>query len=790
MVRLSALDRKLWRDLWHMRGQAFAIALVVMCGVGTYVMFISTLASLRTTQDSYYREYRFAEVFATLKRAPESLRQRIAAIPGVEVVDTRVVAQVRLEMPDFPEPVTALMVSLSDVGQHGLNALHLREGRLPLPARPDEVVVSTPFAKAHGLHPGDRFDAILKGRRQTLRVVGTALSPEFIQQLRPGSAFPDPKRYGVMWMERRALGQAYELDGAFNDLALSLRPGADEQDVIERVDELINPYGGLGAYARVDQRSHRFLMQELQQLGTLAGLFPTIFMSVSAFLLNVVMGRLVAMQREQIATLKAFGYGNLAVLWHYLKFVAVIAGAGVISGTALGVWLGKALSAIYMEFYYFPFLRFSLEPMTVVEAAIASLLAAGAGTVMAVWRAASLSPAQAMRPEPPARYHETGLEKLGLKRWLSQPTRMIVRHIRRRALQSAVSVLGIALACGIILTGLFQRDTVGYMLNVQYDMSQREDLSLSFTDPTAYSARYDLLGMPGIEHVEVYRAVPVRLRHGHLEYRTGIRGVEPGGDIQRLLDAELRPVALPPDGMLLTDYLAQILDVRPGDRIVVEVLEGNRPRREATVVGVVKEYLGVSAYMDLTALNRFMHEGPTISGAYLSIDRAQIGTLYARLTDTPRVAGVAERVQEIRNFNRMMDETMLFFTYVATAFAVVIAFGVIYNSARIALTERSRELASLRVLGFTRAEIAYILLGELGLLTLVAIPLGLWLGEGMCYYIARTLQSDLFRVPVVLEPRTYAFAVTVVLVSSVLSGLAVRRRLDRLDLIAVLKTPE
>ncbi len=787
---MSALDRKLWRDLWQMKSQALAIALVVMCGVGTYIMFLTTLGALRVTQDSYYRDYRFAEVFVSLKRAPQPLRQRLQDIAGVDQVETRVLAQVRVDMPAFAEPVTALMVSVSDSGRHGLNALHLSAGRLPAPERPGEVAVGKAFAQAHALQLGDRFYAILNGRRQALTLVGTALSPEFIQQMRPGSVFPDYKRYSVMWMGRRALGQAYDMHGAFNDVALSLRPGADSQYVIDSVDELLRPYGGLGAYARKDQLSHRFLSQELEQLGTLASLFPAMFMGIAAFLLNVVIGRLVAMQREQIATLKAFGYGNLAVLWHYLKMVSLIAGLGIVSGTALGVWLGQALSGIYMEFYHFPYLKFSLQPVTVMEAALASLLAAGAGTVFAVWRAASLRPAQGMRPEPPTRYRETWVEKLGLKRWLSQPTRMIIRHIQRRALKSMLTLLGIAMACGIILTGLFQRDTVSYMVNIQFGMAQREDLSLTFTEPTSYRVRFDLLGLPGVQHVEVFRAVPVRLRHGHRSYRTGIRGVEPGGDIQRLLDADLRPVALPADGLLLTDFLAKMLDLRVGDRVVVEVLEGNRPVREATVAGLVREYLGVSGYMDLAALNRFMQEGPTLSGAYLSVDSAQLQSLYARLKGMPRVAGVAERVQEIRNFNRVMQETMLFFTYVATVFAVIIAFGVIYNSARIALTERGRELASLRVLGFTRAEIAYILLGELGILTLIAIPLGLWLGEWMCYYIAHTMQNDLFRVPVVLVPQTYAFAAAVVLVSAILSGLAVRRRLDQLDLIAVLKTAE
>lgn len=779
---MRAIEKKLMRDLWQMKSQLLAIALVVMCGVGTYVMFITAQNALRNTQAIYYRDYRFAQVFSSLKRAPESLRARIQAIPGVDQVQTRVVAQVRLDMPGFNEPVSALMVSVGG----GLNALHLREGRLPV--RADEVAVSTPFARAHGLQPGDSFAAILNGRRQKLMLTGTALSPEFIQQMRPGSAFPDYKRYGVMWMGRQALGNAYDMQGAFNDLALSLRTGADAEYVIDRVDELLKPYGGLGAYSRKDQRSNRFLNQELTQLGTLAKLFPVLFMGIAAFLLNVVIGRMVAMQREQIATLKAFGYGNGEVLWHYLKMVSLITGMGVAGGAVLGAWLGLKLSGIYMEFYNFPYLKFALQPGTALEAAAISLAAAGAGTVLAVWRAASLRPAEAMRPEMPVSYRQTGLEKLGIKRWLSQPARMIVRNIRRHAFKSLLSMLGIAMACGIILTGLFQRDTVGYMVNVHFGMAQREDISVTFAEPTAYRVRFDLQSLPGVRHVEVFRLVPVRLRHGHLSYRTGIRGVEPGGDIQRLLDADLRQVDIPADGLMLTDFLAKLLDVKVGDRVRVEILEGNRPVREATVTGLVREYTGVSGYMELATLNRFMHEGPTLSGAYLSVEG--LPQLYERLRGMPRIAGVAERMQEIRNFNRMMNETMLFFTYVATVFSVIISFGVIYNSARIALTERGRELASLRVLGFTRAEISYILLGELGILTLIAIPLGLMLGEWMCYYIAHSMQNDLFRVPVVLMPRTYAFAATVVLVSAIISGLAVRRRLDQLDLIAVLKAAE
>jgi putative ABC transport system permease protein len=494
------------------------------------------------------------------------------------------------------------------------------------------------------------------------------------------------------------------------------------------------------------------------------------------------------MQRDQIGTLKAFGYGNGAVALHYLKLVLLIVLVGVAVGIGIGAWLGQLLAALYMDFFRFPFLDYRLTLPLVLSALLLNLGAAVAGTAFALRAAFALRPAEAMRPEPPARYRATVVERLGLQKWLSQPNRMILRHIERRPFKSLLTVLGIALGCGITMVGRFQEATINHMVDVHYKLSQREDLAVTFVEPTSWRAIGSLDSLPGVERVEVYRAVPVRLRFEQRSHRTTLKGVPSGVDLQRLLDADLRLLTLPADGVVLTDYLGQLLGVRPGDRLIVEVLEGGRPVREVTVAGLVKEYLGVAGYMDLAGLNRLLREGPAISGAYLAVDDRDRPELYRRLGEIPRIAGTAIREQEIRNFHQTMEQTMLFFTFIATLFAVIIAFGVIYNSTRIALTERSRELASLRVLGFTRGEISYILLGELGLLALLAIPLGFGIGRAICAVFVNGAQSELYRIPLIIHPSTYAFAATVVLISALLSGLLARRKLDRLDLIAVLKT--
>jgi putative ABC transport system permease protein len=443
-----------------------------------------------------------------------------------------------------------------------------------------------------------------------------------------------------------------------------------------------------------------------------------------------------------------------------------------------------------MEFYRFPFLLYELRPSVALTAALITLASALAGTVYAVRKAALLPPAEAMRPEPPARYRRTVLEFLGLGPVLSQPTRIVLRNIERRPIKSLLTVTGISLACAIMIAGTFSRDAVDFMVDVQFRLSQREDMTVTFTDPISRRALYELKGLRGVEHAEVFRSVPVRMRFEHRSYRTSIRGIEPGSHLQYLLDTGLSPVEPPPHGIVLTDYLGTILGVRPGDMLTVEVLEEERPVRIVPVVGLVKQYIGLMGYMDLSALNRMMREGNAVSGAYLAADSRYQAELYRTLVEMPRVAGTVVREDEIQNFYDTQAEALLFFTYIASLLAGTIAFGVVYNSARISLAERSHELASLRVLGYTRGEISYIFLAELAALTLMSIPLGFVIGRGIATYVAHALQSDLFRVPVIVGSQTYALAATVVLISACLSGLIVRHKLDHLDLVAVLKTKE
>ena len=787
---MRALNVKLFRDVWALRGQALAIAMVIASGVATYVMSASTLAALSETQREYYEDYRFADVFASLKRAPDTLAARVRELDGVDRVQTRVVAAAQIDLPGFPDPITGRLVSVPDSGFAVLNAVHLKRGRMVEPGREDEVMVSEAFAEAHGLLPGDELSAVIKGRQRTLTIVGVALSPEYIYQIAPGRVLPDYRRYAVLWMAHRPLAAAFEMEEGFNDLTIGLARGARVEDVIAAVDDLLAPYGGIGAYARADQISHKFLNEEFRQLRQTSTMFSIIFLGVTAFLLNVVLARLVSTQREQIAILKAFGYRNGQIAAHYLGLVLLIVALGLALGIAGGAWLGRGLSDLYSDYYRFPFLRFGVAPATIVVAGLVSAAAAVLGTLGSARAASSMPPAEAMRPATPESYGRASVERLGFARRFDQPTRMIIRHVARRPLKSALTVAGIAMACGIMMIGTFFTDALDRMVEIQFGLAQREDIAVTFFEPVSRRATHELAALPGVRRVEPFRSVPVRLVNGHLSYRTSISAFAPDAVLHRTLDENNQPVEMPEAGLLLTDQLAQVLNVSPGASLQVELLEGSRAVKEAPVMAVVRQYIGIGAYASLDTLNRLAREGDAISGAFLSVDREQLPAIYARLEERPSVAGIEESRARLANFHASIGEFLLTYMSFVVALSGAITFGIVYNSARIAFAERERELASLRVLGFTRGEVSYILLGELGLLTVLALPPGFLVGRMLSAWLVASLPHELFRIPLVLEPATYALAAAVVLAAAVLSSLLVRRRVDGLDLVAVLKTRE
>ncbi len=604
---MSPLHRKLIRDLLQMKGQALAISLVIASGIAVFVMAVSTYQALDLTRQAYYERFRFADVFASLKRAPLPLADRIAHIPGVAQAEPRVVMDVTLDIQGMSEPAVGRMISIPAGRRPRLNDVYLKAGRYLEPNKTNEVLVSETFLKAHHMQPGDSFDAVVNGRRQSLRVVGVALSPEYVMQIRPGEIVPDEKRFAIIWMDERQLAAAFDMEGAFNNITLTLLRGASEREVIERLDRLIKPYGGAGSYGRNDQISARFLSEELRGLRASAVVSPSIFLSVAVFLLHVVISRVIGTQREQIAALKAFGYSHWEVGLHYMQFVMVITTVGALVGIAVGVWLGKAVTGMYAQFYHFPEYLYRFDVGTVLLALSMGLVAAFVGTFGAVRQAVLLPPAEAMRPAPPARFRRTLLERLGWSRLFSSSARMILRELERRPFKAIMSTIGIALAVAVLILGRFGIDALDYMMTFQYFVTQRQDVSVTFVEPLSADSKFELPQLPGVLRSETFRAVGVKLRHEHRYRNVSILGLDDERELFRLIDARENQAKLPPHGLMLSDKLAELLDVGVGDMLTVEVLEGERPTWQVPVTALIYEFTGTNAYMNRHALDRLLH---------------------------------------------------------------------------------------------------------------------------------------------------------------------------------------
>ena len=787
---LTSLDRKLLRDLWRIKGQGIAIALVIACGIGLFIMANGMLSSLQETRQAYYDRYRFADIFAPIKRAPDRVLAEIKTFPGVRAVEGRISAGVLIDAPGTTEPITGQAVSLPRLGQPVLNDIFLRKGRMLDPTREDEILLSEPFANAHGFEPGDTISATMNGSKREFEIVGIALSPEFTYAIAPGALVPDPFRFGILWIGKDALAAAFDLDGAFNEVLISRSHNASESDIIASLDRLLERYGATGAFLRADQISDKFLESELDQLATMATVLPSIFLAVSAFLLNVVIARIVDSEREQIGLLKSFGYSNSAILFQYLKMVLVITLLGVFVGFGVGMWLGRWMALLYQEFYKFPFLIFSLGLDTLAWAFTIAVSVAVLGTLTAVRRAAILSPAEAMRPPAPANYRQAGVMPLWFSERIDQPTRMILRRIARQPVRALLTSVGLAFATAILITARFNWDSVTYMMDVNFNVAERQDLTVTFVEPESDKAIYELRRMDGVLYAEPFRSVAVRLRNGHIERRQSLTGLVERPLLSRAVNADLASLQMPQGGVLLSKALADLIQADIGDVLQVDVLEDRKPRLDLTVTGVAETFIGTSAYLEIGSLNRSLKEGARVSGAFLMIDTAKQDAIYERLKDMPSVSGVGILAAAQRSFHDTMDQGIGTFIAIISTFAGLIAVGVVYNSARIALAERSRELASLRVLGFTKNEASYILLGEIALLTLLALPIGCGFGYLLAWFLSESFTTELYQIPLVIELASYGYACAVVAAASLISGILVDREIGRLDLVVALKTRE
>lgn len=779
---MKTLNRKVIREISGMKSQTITIAIVVAAGVAMFVGSKSSYDSMARARDLFYSSTGFAEGFVSLKKAPQSTRSRIAETSGVAHVESRIVQEAALDFAGEKLPSAGRFISLPEK----LSRLAVRSGKPP--AALNEVMLSESFALANKLVPGSRLVAVLNGRRQVLRVSGTALSPEFIYIFRPGSFMPDDKHYGILYMTREAMENHFDFGGAFNDLAFTFAPGANVRHTLKSIDAVLEPYGGLGAYDRDKLASYAFLRDEFKQLRTNAFFLPLVFLGVAAFLLHIVATRLIARQREQIASLMALGYANREIAGHYLKLMLVISGGGALVGIAAGWWLGKSMTALYGDFYRFPDLNHVFHFSVPFWGLVIGASAGAVGTWFSVKRVMKMQPAQAMRPPMPERFAESFFE-----RWFKNIpaiTRMFLRNLLRRPVRTVLTILGLSTSVMIMVLGLFMTDMMDAMLGTQFELLNRESMTVSFLRPVSATALGELKSRPGVQLAEGYRLVPVRLRSGHFTKELAITGLPPGAQLRRVADDKGRVVAMPASGVLLNARIAKKMGLKPGDTIQLELLEGNRRKIRVTVANLVEEILGQGCYMQSDALSRLLGEERSINVAALKIDLLKQDEIIAHLKTSSRVASISTREGTLKIFYDMMSRSMLAMITIILIFASAISVGVVYNTAMILLSERTFELGSLRILGFTKAEVFEMIASELGSTVLASLIPGCALGYGFAWLMMNTVDTEEFTIKLIITSRTYVTAVLVSLATALVSFVILYFRIRKMDLVSVLKVRE
>ena len=784
---MKALDKKLLRDLVRLRGQVITIALVIACGIAQLVAFVTLYRSLEASRDTFYGDTRFADVFVHLDRAPRSILPRIASLPGVAQVDGRVMNDYRLELPGVSVPLLGRFVSLDGPPDARLDALFIDAGRSVTPGSANEVVVSELFAKARGLRPGGSIVAVINGHEVKLRIVGVATSPEFVIAQNPHSGFPDASTFGVLWMDGDALAKAMGMSGEVNDVVLTVSAGASVDDVIAAVDRLLEPYGGTGAMPRARQPSANMLDQKIEQYRSLSRFVPFVFLGVAAFLLNLVLSRIVGTQREQIATLKALGYDTPALARHYLLLALAVSALGGALGLLLGLAEGEAAVRTLLKYFNLPILVFRFDEAAAIAGVLASLAAGALGAFGSVRRTVRLPAAEAMQPEPPESFKPTFIERWRLDRLASVAGRMVLRDVERHPVRLALSALSVALATAIMLVGATMADSLEAAITFQFTHVEREDLTLAFDRAKSAEALRELAHVPGVVVAEAQRNVPVKLSHRWRERDLAIVGVPKDPTLRRVQDTAGDPIRPPASGVLLSRPLGKLLGVRAGDDVDAEILEAGRKKLVLHVAGFVDDFSGLSAYMDLAELERRLDEPPTISGAFVSVARGDVPAVTPRIEKLPGVASYSEPALDREEFETQMSDSLRVMTIFLAIFASVIAVGMVFNNARIALAVRSRDLATLRILGFTRGEVATVLLGEQAIQLVLGVAVGLPLGYALGAASLAAIPPELFRVPAVLTGRALAEAAGVVLASGFACAFWVRREADKLDLVSVLK---
>ena len=792
---MKVLDRKLLRELRASWGLLFATTSLIAVGVMCFIYMRTAHRNLRLAQAQYYAEGRLADFWIDLKKLPLSELDLLADIKGISELRPRIQFFATVDLPRVREPINGQVLSVPDRRQPMINDLVLKRGSYFTDSRRNEVIVNDAFAREHKLYPGEIINLILNNQRQELFIVGTAISPEFVYLVGPGSLTPDPHHFGVFYLKQSFAEEVFDMEGAANQVLGMVSPELREnpEPILQQAERILSSYGVFNTLARKDQPSSRYLSDEIRGLGVFASIMPTIFLVVAALVLNILMSRLVDQQQTIIGTLKGLGYADSQIFMHYVKFAGTIGILGAAVGCAAGYGMSEFVTRLYRTFFEFPELANRFEPTIYLLGIAISLACSLGGAVHGARLALKLRPAEAMHVKPPAQGKTVWLEKITfLWQRLSFGWRMVFRNLIRNRLRTAVCLFAAAMGAGLMTTGFILYNATGYLIEFQFELIQRSDLDLSLEKERSIDVLEEARRLPGVNYAEPTLDVACDFSHGQYHRKGGITGLVQNPKLTVPRNSAAQPVRVPTSGVAMTRKMAEILHLEEGDSFTATPIKGLRQPITLTVAEIADSYLGLGVHTDITYLSHLIGEETAVTGVQLKVNSANAEKfeLYRQLKQMPALQAVNSRQDMLQNLKETLVNMQRIFIGLITLFAGVIFFSSLLNTSLIGLAERKREVATLRVLGYGPFEIGGLFLRESMVVNALGTTLGLPLGYGLCQWIAHIYNTDMFRFPVVTPPIVFILTFGLAALFGMMSHAVVQREIWKFKWLDALQVKE
>lgn len=787
---MSILFKNLLRDIKKSKGQFISILIIVILGVTFYTSLNSAFKNLSNSSIKYYEEYRLADLWIDLDKAPISIKEKVEKLSNVEMVTGRIVKDASINISD--ENATLRFITLPDIKSNIVNDLTIKSGRYFSESDSNQCLLDEDFFKANNLKLGEYIYPVINGNQAKLKVLGVVKSPEFIYTLKDsGELIPDNKRFGIIYI-KQSFGEAiFDLKGSVNNISIKVKSGSDVDEVKDDVKKLLKNYGVKSSIDRKQQTSTMMVDAEIKKLQSTGGSFPVIFFMVASVIIYIMMGRMVENQRIQIGVMKALGFTNVQVLIYYMSYSTIIAVSGSLIGSILGTYMGFSITKLLNQYFNLPLSNTQIYGEFVIPAFLLTLifcLFAGYNSCKIIFK---IMPSEAMREKSPISGKKIVVEKVDfIWRNINKLERIIMRNLFRYKRRVLLTSLGVIFSSAILLVAFSMNDSVNFMIKQQYGSIQNYDIKVKFSKLLSIN---DLSTIKDIQHVVEFEPIletGIELSNGWKSKEVGFTALTQNPKMYKVEDKSGNSVTLPQNGLLISEKLANILGIKVNDSVNVKFFFPEKEEKKMVVKGIVVQYLGLSTYTSMNNLNSVLGEGVIANSAVLKLESSAFeNEVKNKLKDMPGVSSVESKADSSNALTKNM-EAMKSTIGMLIMLSATLLIAVLYNIATINIFERQRELATLKVLGFNNKEVKKLIFNENYIISIFGIIIGLPLGTWLGGYLIEASSTDAYSIPYVVEFKSYVITIILTLIFTVITNMALMRKIKAINMLEVLKNKE